>query len=287
MKTSICNELFRDWPIEKVFDYAASLGFAAVELAPFTLGRTVDDISPARRKEIVAAANSAGVEIAGLHWLLVQPEGLYINHPDKPVRERTQEYLKKLIHLCGDLGGRVLVHGSPQQRTVQEGWDHHACWEHARETWAVCAETAGERGVAYCLEALTAQETNFLVSLEEAVRMAGEIGHPNLKAMFDCRAVSHNGSGDLLRDLEAALKTGQIGHVHLNDPNGRGPGFGRLRFAPLLKTLAQAGYRDYISIEVFHFEPDPETIAARSLGYLHGIMEAQGLPVKPAEFGQD
>ncbi len=287
MKTSICNELFQGWPIEKVFDYAAGLGFAAVEIAPFTLGQTVDDISPAERKRIVAAAKAAGIEIAGLHWLLVQPEGLYINHPDQAVRQRTREYLEKLIDLCADLGGKALVHGSPQQRTVQEGWDYAECWKLARETWAVCGEKAGECGVTYCLEALTAQETNFLVSLEEAFRMADEINLPRLQAMFDCRAVSHNGSGDLTKDLEAALKTGRIGHVHLNDPNGRGPGFGGLKFAPLLKTLARAGYRDYISIEVFHFEPDPKTIAARSLGYLNGIMEAQGLAASPARFTED
>ena len=275
MKLSICNELFKDWPIEKAFDYAAGLGFQAVEIAPFTLGETVDHISPARRKEIVAAAAQAGVEIAGLHWLLVQPEGLYINHPDRAVRQRTQDYLKKLINLCADLGGKILVHGSPQQRTVQEGWDVEDCWSLARETWALCGETAGECGVTYCLEALTPQETNFLVSLKDAFQMVEEIGHPNLQAMFDCRAVSFNGSGDLTGDLKAALKTGKIRHVHINDPNGRGPGFGELEFSPPLKVLSDSGFDAYLSIEVFHFDPDPRTIAARSIGYLKGIMEAQ------------
>ncbi len=275
MKISVCNELFKDWPIEKVFDYAAGLGFEAVEIAPFTLGETVDDISPAQRKEIAAAAARAGVEIAGLHWLLVQPEGLYINHPDRAVRQRTQDYLKKLINLCADLGGKVLVHGSPQQRTVREGWDPGECWKLARETWALCGEAAGECGVTYCLEALPPQETNFLISLEEAYQMVEEIGHPNLRAMFDCRAVSFNGSGDLTGDLDSALKTGLIRHVHINDPNGRGPGFGELKFSPLLGVLSDSGFDGFLSIEVFHFDPDPRTIAARSIGYLRGIMEAQ------------
>ena len=39
MKISICNELFQGWPIEKVFDYAAQLGYDGVEIAPYTLGR--------------------------------------------------------------------------------------------------------------------------------------------------------------------------------------------------------------------------------------------------------
>ena len=122
MKISICNELFKGWDIEKIFDYAAQLGYDGVELAPFTMGETTLDISAAVRKSIRKAAAKAGIEIVGLHWLLVKPEGLYINHPDAGIRKKTQSYLKALIDLCGDLGGKVLVHGSPQQRTIKEGW---------------------------------------------------------------------------------------------------------------------------------------------------------------------
>jgi hypothetical protein len=36
------------------------------------------------------------------------------------------------------------------------------------------------------------------------------------------------------------------------------------------------GYKRYISIEVFEFDPDPQTIASRSIGYLKGILETLG-----------
>ena len=284
MKTAICNELFQGWPIERVFDYAASLGFEAVEIAPFTLAETVQDISSQRRAEIRRAARAAGVEIAGLHWLLAKPEGFYINHPDDSIRRKTKAYLKELITLCAELGGRVLVHGSPHQRTIQEGWDRDEAWDRARETWQACARAAGKAGVVYCLEALTEAETNFLTSFDQAHAMVQEIDHPSLKTMFDCRAISASARVPLDRALEEALATGLVAHVHINDPNGQGPGFGELKFAPLLKVLAEQGYQGYLSVEVFKFEPDPETIAGRSLGYLSGILEALGQEVRPASF---
>jgi sugar phosphate isomerase/epimerase len=37
--------------------------------------------------------------------------------------------------------------------------------------------------------------------------------------------------------------------------------------------LVKNGYKGYISVEVFEFDPDPQTIASRSLGYLKGILE--------------
>jgi sugar phosphate isomerase/epimerase len=284
MKISICNELFKDWEIARVFDYAAQLGYDGVELAPFTLGETASDISTAARAGIRRAAEKAGIEIVGLHWLLVKPEGLYINHPDVGVRKKTQNYLKELIDLCGDLAGKVLVHGSPQQRNVKEDWDPANTWQRARETFQICAEAAQSRDVFYCLEALTTVDTNFINTIDEALRMVTEIDHPNFQTMLDCRSIHAGAGSELPAVLRRALATGKLRHVHVNDPNGRGPGFGDLQFAPLLKVLHETDYPGYISVEVFDFAPDPQTIAGRSLGYLHGILESLGAKANPAKF---
>jgi sugar phosphate isomerase/epimerase len=272
IKISICNELFEGWPIEKVFDYAAQLGYSGVEIAPFTLADSVTEISPARRTAIRRAAEKAGVEIVGLHWLLVKPEGLYINHPDEIIRIRTQEYIEALIHFCADIGGKVLVHGSPHQRTVQEGWDFLESWKYARETFEVCLKTAQQRNVIYCIEPLIHTNTNFINTVKEALRLVKEIRHPNFKMMFDCRSASAE-EKSVTEALLRALESRTLSHIHVNDANGRGPGFGETRFAPILKALIDNGYKHYISVEVFDFDPDPQTIASRSIGYLKGILE--------------
>jgi len=285
MKISICNELFEGWDIERILDYTAQLGYDGVELAPFTLGETATDISAAARKKIRTAAENAGIEIVGLHWLLVKPEGLYINHPDAAIRARTQNYLKELINLCGDLGGKVLVHGSPNQRSVKPEWDPAEAWKYAKETFQICGEAARERDVFYCLEALTTADTNFINSIDEALEMVAEVDQPHFQTMLDCRSIYAGVKSELPRVLQAALDTGKLKHVHVNDPNGRGPGFGRLQFAPLLRILQEADYSGYVSVEVFDFKPDPQTIAARSLGYLHGICETLGAKVSRDKFG--
>ena len=60
-------------------------------------------------------------------------------------------------------------------------------------------------------------------------------------------------------------------HVHVNDANKRGPGFGDTDFVNVIRTLRQLEYQRYVSVEVFDFTPDPRTIAAASLAYLKGI----------------
>ena len=270
MKLAVCNEFFEGWRIEKVLNYAAEIGCDGVELAPFTLAQSVNRISAARRRNIRKAAEKAGVEIVGLHWLLASPPGLYLTHPDNAIRAKTQDYIKVLINFCGDLGGKVMIHGSPQQRLVQKGWDRDACWNHAVDVFAGCVKDLERNGVTYCIEALTPKETNIINSMAEAKKMVADVGHPNFQTMMDTKAAASESKPhvDVIAEAGKALR-----HVHVNDPNLRGPGFGDLAFAPILRALKDRGYKGYVSVEVFNFKPDPQTIAARSIGYLRGILE--------------
>ena len=265
MKFSICNELFEGWAIERVFQTAAELGYDGVEIAPFTLADSVEDISSERRKEIVQAADSAGVEIVGLHWLLVKPPGMYINHPDETIRRRTRDYLDSLIRFGGDLGGRILIFGSPKQRNVYDGLTYDQAWGYARETFTHCADTAADSGVYLCIEALARRETNFINTSTEAVRMVNEVGKPHFRAMIDIKAISDDGR-PLPEIIEEAAPYAM--HVHANDASGRGPGMGETDFVPIAESLRKVGYDGYVSVEVFDFKPDPVTIARESLAYL-------------------
>ncbi len=272
IKISICNELFVGWPIDKVFEYAAQLGYDGVEIAPYTLADSVTEISTKDRKAIRRAAEKNGIQIVGLHWLLAKPEGLYINHPDEIIRIKTQEYIEALIHFCADLGGRILVHGSPHQRTVQEGWDFQASWSFAKETFKVCLKTAQKRDVLYCIEPLAHINTNFINTVAEGIRLVREIRHPHFRMVFDARSASAQ-EKSVSEALLRALESGYLRHIHVNDANGRGPGFGETPFAAILKSLIKHSYKGYISVEVFDFGPNPETVASRSIGYLHGILD--------------
>jgi len=66
MKLGICNELFENWPWEKICDFARGIGYRGIEVAPFTLAERADLITPQRRVELRESAESRGLEIIGL-----------------------------------------------------------------------------------------------------------------------------------------------------------------------------------------------------------------------------
>src|SRR2546428_782466 len=108
MKFAICNEILQGWKLEDTFAYAARTGYEGVEIAPFTLADSVTEISSGERQRIREAAAHNNIEVAGIHWVLVKPEGLYLNHPEPGIRERTANYFCAQVDFCADVGGKVM-----------------------------------------------------------------------------------------------------------------------------------------------------------------------------------
>jgi len=273
VRIALCNEVLAPWPFARQCEWAAALGYEGLELAPFTLGDDAWKLPAAERAALRRAASDAGIAISGLHWLLRQPEGLSITSPDATVRARTLEVLRGLIDLCADLGGAVLVHGSPAQRRLPAD-DEAAGRERAIETFATVAAHAQAAGVTYCIEPLAAPEADFLHTVAEAAAVVQAIDRPALRTMLDCCAAARAEAESVHEVLARWLPTGLLAHVQVNDPNLRGPGQGAVGFADILRALRRHGYAGWIAVEPFDYHPDGPACAARAIGYLKGLLEA-------------
>ena len=268
-KFSICNETFRDWPHEKAFAFAGECGYQGIEIAPFTIANRVTDVNPRQRKKLRKLAEKNGLEVAGLHWLLAKTEGLHLTSPDKKVRKATADYLGALAVFCRDLGGSVMIFGSPQQRNLPEGVSLEQGTTFAAEVFTDVVPALEETGVTIGLEPLGPKETDIMVFAADAAAVADMVDSPRVQMMLDCKATVDE-SLSLPELIHKHHK--QMVHFHANDYNRRGPGMGDLDFAPIFKALGQVNFKGWVSVEVFDYEPGPERLARESIDYMKKVL---------------
>lgn len=268
MKYAICNELYGDWPFEKAFAHAAALGYTGVEVAPFTINTNAFDISPGQRQQVLGIAEANGLEVVGLHWLLAKTEGYHLTHTDPNVRRQTGEYLCELTRLCRDLGGKIMVFGSPPQRNLAEGVTNQQGFDRAVEVFQSVAPTLEQCGVTFALEPLGPEEGNFMLTADSAIAIAVAVNSPNVKLHLDVKAMSTEAKPipDIIRDSRDWLV-----HFHANDPNRRGPGMGEVDFVPIFEALDEINYDGWVSVEVFDYEPGVDSLAGDSIRYMQQI----------------
>jgi sugar phosphate isomerase/epimerase len=265
---AICNETFGDWPLAKACDFAAECGYSGIEVAPFTLGALATDVSPQARSELRRTIARAGLDCVGLHWLLAKTEGFHVAHPDATVRSRTVDYLAELARLCHDLGGRVLVFGSPKQRSLLPGVAPAEAVDHIHEVFSRLVPVLEATDTVVALEPLSPVETDVLTTAAETCRLIERIGSPHVRLHLDVKAMASEET-PIPEIIVASAR--HLEHFHANDVNLQGPGFGAVDFAPIFAALDEVRYAGWVSVEVFDYAPGPERLARESIAYMRRI----------------
>lgn len=275
-RVALCNEVVRTLDFAAQCRLAAALGYDGLEVAPFTLSDTPDQLSEAEIRSLRRIAEAEGVAISGLHWLLIRPAGLSLTDPDAALRARTAAVMARLVDLCAGLGGRYLVHGSPAQRRLPEGAARTEAAGWAAAAFHAAGRAAAAAGVTYCIEPLSRNETDYVNSIAEAAAVIGTPAPPGLATMLDVSAATREEAETPAALAARWLPSGLIGHVHLNDISRRGPGQGDVPIAPVIAALRQGGYGGWLGVEPFEYVPDGPGAAARAIGFVRGIEAALG-----------
>ena len=254
IKFAVCNEIFEGWNLEKIFKYVSSLGYDGVEIAPFTISDDVRKIDEHTRRSIREGAKRFGLEIAGIHWILRGVKDVHLTSPHPSIRAKTEEYIKSLVDFCSDIGGRVIVFGSPAQRSIPPGVAFEDAWNWAVEILRRCSEYAGERDVIICMEPLRKNLTNFINTVDEALKLINDVDRPEFKLILDVYAMT-----GVDEPIEKQIEKGgsHLAHFHANDDNMGGPGFGTADYKSVVRGLRKIGFEGYVSVEILRREENP------------------------------
>lgn len=251
LKLSLCNELLSDEGLafNEQCIVARELGYYGLEIVPSTLGVTPHTLPVAARQAILEITQSHNLEITGLHWLLAAY--LQLSIAEKSVKPQTQKTLIELINLCSDLGGKIMVHGSPVQRKLPKDITAKENLNNVIEFFKPIAEHAETHDIIYCIEPLSPSETDFINSIEHAAEIAESIGSDFFKTMIDSSVVGQSEVEFVVNLISKWVSTDLIGHIHFNDTNRGAPGTGHDPFHDIVAAIKSVNWVHPISVEPF------------------------------------
>jgi D-psicose/D-tagatose/L-ribulose 3-epimerase len=129
--------------------------------------------------------------------------------------------------------------------------------------------------VTLLMEPLAPHLSNVINTIEEAMRVVRAVNSPALETMLD----THNTAAET-KPLDVLIRDylPHIRHVHLNEMNGTRPGAANFNFKLVLDALERNGYHQWLSVEVFDFQPDGATVARLANEYLRRIQAHRRIP---------
>ena len=266
---AICSETFAGMDFPAACRAARKIGYAGIEIEPAHLGPDPIALPAAKRKEYRSLIADEGLTCVGMHSMFKTPAGMHLTAPDDAVRRKTWDFFARLVDLAADLTDRpVMVLGSSKQRAAVDGVTVPEAVQRLTEGLQHLAPQAESRKATILMEPLAPHQCNVIHTFEQAMQVVHSVNSQSVQTILD----THNTAAEKM-PLDALIHKyfAWIRHVHLNELDGERPGAKDFPFPLVMKTLRDLHYTGWLSVEVFDFKPDGETVARRSFEYLNGI----------------
>jgi D-psicose/D-tagatose/L-ribulose 3-epimerase len=262
MKLAVSNIA---WPREQdaaVADLLVSHGVSGIEVAPTKLW---NDPTAATDAEIDACRRTweaRGLPIVAAQALLFgRPELTLFDAADG--RERTIAYLSRIIRLCGRLGAKALVFGSPKNRLIGSR-DRSVVWPIAVEAFTRLGETAVAESTCVVMEANPPDYgADFVTRASDAIDLVRAVNHLGFRLHLDTACMTL--AGDPPSSIAAGID--MLRHFHVSEPQLGVVGRGSVRHAEFATVLHECGYDGWVSIEMRENQPFSLDVLAEAIDF--------------------
>ena len=177
-----------------------------------------------------------------------------LSHPDSAKRSEAIELNKKLLEITKEIGCRkMLVCGSDVGR-IRAADSYEEEWKLGVESTRLLADYAARQGIQIVMEVINHYETWVYYNVDRALRFMADVDHENMGIMVDTYHMNIE-EDDSCRAIRRVAD--KLANFHISDSNRCGVGHGHIDFIPIMKTLQEVGYDDYIALEPQAPGPDP------------------------------
>lgn len=253
-------------------------GFETVEIP-------VEDPSHIDPAKVKAAADKAGLAIGSVCACMGPGRDLR----GTPGEQKTaMDYCKKLIDQMVVLGCPSLigpVYSVVGKADAVEPAKQKEEWALVVKNLKVLAKYAEQKGVQICIEPLNRFETDFLNTVEQALKLVKDVGSKAVKIHLDTfhMNIEQKNQGDSIR------KAGKLlAHFHACGSDRGTPGNDHIDWKPIAKALKDIKYDGDVVIESFttdvkviaraaaiwrRMEPTRDEIATKGIKFLKKVLK--------------
>lgn len=246
MNIAISNLAWDVFENKVVAEILKNKGIKGVEIAPGKIWQSPEKLSQAAICNLCGFWDKYNITVVGTQAILYGHPELVVFKSEE-VRQKTLEYINKLIQITAQIGGKIVVFGSPKNRIIGD-LNKDKSRTIAYEFFHVIGEAAKRHQITFCIEPNPVEYgADFITTTKEAVEFVKKLGHPNIGINLDTSALLLNGEDckdSLLRTLP------YLKHVHLSEPYLKPLKKRDKMHKEIAGILKQIGYKGWVSIEM-------------------------------------
>ena len=173
---------------------------------------------------------------------------------DNRLRVAAQNYVKKCVTLCHDLGGKTFnICLFSDEPLISDGNHKFLPVEMKRKLMSSLVkplrelvEYASDYDIDLVIEPLNRYSTPICTTSEDAKYIVNQLNHENMGIMLD--TFHMNIEEDSI--YETIVDTGSLlRHIHVSDNNRKMPGFAHIDFDEIVRALKKIKYSNFITFE--------------------------------------
>lgn len=255
------------YPIDETIRRIAQAGYDGIEIGAASPHAYPDYTGPERRREIRSMLADNGIALSSMLPAPGGGAGFNVASPLPEERAAAIDQYAKVIDLCADLGGRIVIYVAGWQ---VYGTDRRQAWAWSREALTRAAAHARDRGMILVIEP-TSTDSNLVDDCDDAIQMMVEVGAPNVKLMFDTFHVLYR--NEVPTDYVHRMGK-DLAHLHIADVGRSPPGDGRIDYPALIRALRYVGYDGYLAMEIGYDRRavEPDLMARKAIEHLKPLL---------------
>ncbi|MDP4223098.1 MAG: sugar phosphate isomerase/epimerase family protein [Bacteroidota bacterium] len=249
-------------PLDEMIKWAKGHGFEGVEIDGKRPHGNPVDWPTKRCKELRSIADNTGIDIYGV------AANNDLSSPMPEFREAQIAYVRDLIRMTADLGGKTLrmflgwpgVTKHPQLakyeiardiwKYTHEKFSKEEIWGWCREGLAECTKYAENAGITLALQ----NHAPVIEDYPDVIKMVRDINSPNLKISLDVWALLDKSPEGIQKAARAVGNLQVLSHFgdDINDRDASGKVTGADYYPHFIKAMHDIGFSGYLGYELCH-----------------------------------